>query len=278
MDYIDYRTQLGVGFSDEEKQKHFINRIKNFILSSEKIAFERDKENAFADAIGESSIIEENSIKLYQLDWESPTGLQRAWLYLEKKSNDFPDFMATTVILANIYKKEKQYYMNIWENIKRSLLSSHISYEVVSDYDGDFLLPKGAKELDDALISEPLEWLKDYQKTRKSFGRALKQYANGDYIRDVADNFRKTLEEFLQEFLQNDKNLESNRHEIGKHLKEKGADNNIINMLEPLLASYKKINDYQIKHNDKLDPKFLEFLMYQTGLFIRMIIIVGKED
>ena len=76
--------------------------------------------------------------------------------------------------------------------------------------------PKGAKELDTTLVSEPLDWLKDYPKTRKTFCIALKQYTDGVYIRDVADNFRKALEEFFQEFLGNTKNLANDIAEIFK--------------------------------------------------------------
>ena len=30
MDYIDYRTKLGLGFCDDEKQKAFIARVNNY--------------------------------------------------------------------------------------------------------------------------------------------------------------------------------------------------------------------------------------------------------
>ena len=34
----------------------------------------------------------------------------------------------------------------------------------------------------------------------------------------------------------------------------------------------------EIKHNDKIDEKYLEFLMYQTGVFIRMLVVVKKDS
>lgn len=92
--------------------------------------------------------------------------------------------------------------MNI---LRRMLDESNISYEVLQDNDGYFVFPKGAEELDDVLVSEVLLWLQNYPKTQKTYITALRQYADGIYIRDVADNLRKALETFLQEFLGNEK-------------------------------------------------------------------------
>ena len=62
-----------------------------------------------------------------------------------------------------------------------------------------FVFPKGAKELDDALVSEPLEWLQEYPKSRKEWVGALKLYANipSENPSEVADKFRKALERFF---------------------------------------------------------------------------------
>lgn len=98
-----------------------------------------------------------------------------------------------------------------------------------------FVFPKGAKELDDALISEPLMWLEEYPQTHATYCRALKQYADGEHTRDVADNFRKSLEDFLQEYLGKDKNLDKNIKELGKYLKDKGIDSEFNNMIIPLM-------------------------------------------
>lgn len=53
--------------------------------------------------------------------------------------------------------------------LKKYLESLNIPYELIKDEDGYFIFPKGAKELDDALVSEPLEWLRDYPNSRKEW-------------------------------------------------------------------------------------------------------------
>ena len=174
MDYYDYRTKLGIGFSDEEKQKQFINRIKTFLYANKSIPFERDQENAFAYSIGEASIIEEEQISETILRLDSLSGIQRVWLYLQKKQKLFPDCLATLVTMVNNYPGKKVHKETILNAIKRALDDSRIPYELFHDDDGVFFFPNGAKELDGALVSEPLEWLSDYPKARVTFARALK--------------------------------------------------------------------------------------------------------
>lgn len=158
------------------------------------------------------------------------------------------------------------------------LNESHVPYEVIQDQDGYFIFPKGAKELDDALVSQPLEWLLKYPNTHKTYCIALEQYSEGIYIRDVADNLRKALEAFLQEFLGNTKNLETNKNEICRYLGEQGVDAGISGLFQPLINSYKNINDRIVKHNDAVDEKLLEFLLYQTGVLIRMVISIKESE
>ena len=155
---------------------------------------------------------------------------------------------------------------------------AHIPYELLYEDDKCFIFPKGAKELDDALVSEPLEWLKDYPKAHKTYCIALKQYADGIYIRDVADNLRKALEDFLREFLGNNNDFNKNKKEVENYLKSQNADSHLITILVSLLNHYYLLNNEVAKHSDKMDKKYLEFLLYQTGIFIRNLITVKREE
>ena len=192
------------------------------------------------------------------------------------------DLIAHYIAFYNTYRPNHTSYCygrtvsknDVISYFKHTLNEINIPFEVLEDEDGVFIFPKGATELDDALISEPLEWLKDYPNTYKTYVVALKQYSEGIYIRDVADNLRKTLESFLQEFLSNTKNLESNRNEICKYLGNQGVDPGITGLFQPLINSYKNINDRIAKHNDAVDSKLLEFLLYQTGVLIRMVLSI----
>ena len=81
-----------------------------------------------------------------------------------------------------------------------------------------------------------------------------------------------------KEFLVNSKNLEHNIPLIGAYLKEQGASEEIAKILVGLINLYSTLNNKIAKHHDKVDAKFLEFLMYQTGLFIRMLIVLKRES
>lgn len=277
MDWLDYREKLGIGFSDEEKGKLFIGKVQNFIYSASRCPFEEQDEMNFCNEIGCASLCNSDSV-FNMLDLDTPVGLKRSWLYLEKHTDDALDFLAHMIALINTYGGKKGDRDIILNTVKRALDESHISYDIFQEGKKYFIFPKGAKELDDALVSEPLEWLKDYPNAQKTYIIALKQYSEGIYIRDVADNLRKALEAFLQEFLGNSKNLETNKNEICKYFGEQGVDAGVSGLFQPLINAYKNINDRIAKHNDAVDKKLLEFVLYQTGVLIRMVLSVKQEE
>lgn len=277
MDWIDYRKALGLSFNDKDKADLFIKRISVFMKSGKNYSFEEQDEINFSYEIGESYLLAEE----FEIHISEPLGLQRAWLYLSKRTGSFEDFLSCVVALINTYGGKAVDKKAILSGVTEALKDSHIEFELIEDKDGVFIFPKGAKELDDALVSEPLEWLKEYPQAHKTYCIALKQYSEGIYIRDVADNLRKTLETFLQEFLGNKKNLEKNKNEICEYLGKQGVDAGISGLFQPLINSYKNINDRIAKHNDAVDEKLLEFLLYQTGVLIRMVITIksgGKHN
>lgn len=265
MKWVDYRENLGIGFNDNTKFKMLSNILRNFV------------DNILCESYDENS-----HLKYCQMIGEPFCHHNRPYQHLSdslKKCDTIKELISKFVALYNsctlvyngydtVSKKE------ILSFLKDSLDKLNICYEIIKDNDGTFIFPKGAQELDDALVSQPLEWLKKYPNAHKTYIIALKQYSEGVYIRDVADNLRKALESFLQEFLGNNKNLESNKNEICKYLGEKGVDSGIGGLFQPLINAYKNINDRIAKHNDAVDKKLLEFLLYQTGVLIRMVLSI----
>ena len=67
------------------------------------------------------------------------------------------------------------------------------------------------------------------------------------------------------------------KSEYGDYLKEKGVPSELSNNFEKLLDLYTKyINNYA-KHHDKTSKNVLEYIMYQTGNLIRLLITL-KQD
>ena len=274
MDWIDYRERLGIGFSDQDKTSYFMVKIFN-ILDTDSAALR-------------TQIDESEYFKFCNM---TGTPMQHGSLYgeglnliidiLHQNSKTLGQFLAYYVAFVNCQtdKSHKKLTREDYKNMVCNMLNeSHIPFDLLEDQDGYFIFPRGAKELDDGLVSQPLEWLAQYPNAQKTYITALHQYADGIYIRDVADNLRKALETFLQEFLGNDRNLESNKNEICRYLGKQGVDTGISGLFQPLINSYKSVNDRIAKHNDRVDAKLLEFLLYQTGVLIRMVLSVkGME-
>lgn len=271
MKWIDYREKLGIGLDDEDIVEMFGNKLA---ISFKQINFKTDYEdygrkwdsiiNDYCYCVGISTLSFPYEIIGDIVDNDS-----------------IKSILCRYIAFANIYCvriPKKELKTLVWDILYKALDDLNIPYEMREDADGKFIFPKGAKELDDALVSEPLEWLKDYPGAHKTFVIALKQYSEGIYIRDVADNLRKALETFLQEFLGNTRNLESNKNEICKYLGEQNVDAGISGLYQSLINSYKNLNDRIAKHNDAVDKKLLEFLLYQTGILIRTAITIKKEE
>ena len=273
MKWIDYREKLGIGFNDEEKKQMFSSKISNRLLGTfQKINTKKELVERFERIVTDYYIEIGEAVPLHISVFHFISNISRSGTIVE--------MVCKYVAFLNILKKSnlEAGYLKFRDLLEKSLLELNIAYDIYEDDDGIFIFPKGAKELDNALVSEPLEWLIDFPNTRKTYIIALKQYSDGIYIRDVADNLRKAFETFLQEFLKNTKNLETNKNSICKYLGEQGVDAGITGLLKPLLDSYKNINDRTANHNDAVEQKLLEFLLYQTGVFIRMIISVSHSE
>lgn len=275
MNWLDYRNKLGLGFADKEKYEMLSNKVNNFILNVVGNAYSKEAYLEYCMMTG---------VKCCSYD-EPYINVARNI----EKSDSMSELVSKYVAFYNTYKIDHNYYSyydygskstskkDVIDFLEKALEDLNVSFEIIKDKDGIFIFPKSAEEFDDALISEPLEWLTDYPDARKTYVIALKQYSEGKYVRDVADNLRKALETFLQEFLGNTKNLESNKVEIGRYLANQNIDAGVVGFYKSLLSTYKSLNDKIAKHNDAVDEKMLEFLVYQTGIFIRMLIVINNK-
>ena len=272
MDWLDYREKLGIGFCDKEKIELFFRRLSNTLeLFIDDINITVREYYRFCNETG--SLIDTSLCNDYY-------GRERfcdCVKIISKHKSDLNEYLAYYISLVNCLEEtnsdesNKQFMTTI---LIDSLTNTHIPYDILTDKDGIFIFPKGAKELDDALVSETLEWLKQYPQTRKEWIDALKDYSNlnSNNASDVADKFRKALERFFQEFFNTIKTLENLKSEYGNYMKSKGVPPEISNNLETLQQCYTNFMNNYAKHHDKTSEKLLEYIMYQTGNIIRLII------
>ena len=269
MRYVDYREKLGLGFNDSDKTKMLLNKVIEFLkkanndYSLQEWLFGRnDIEYLFCQEVGESTIHD----NLYDI------------IISFQKEKCIAGIISKFIVLVNLGTVEGS--KALIDLIKGYLESLNIPYELIEDEDGYFIFPKGAKELDDALVSEPLEWLSEYPQTQKEWIEALKVYSSltDDNASDVADKFRKALERFLQEFFGKTKSLENLKSEYGAYLKARGVPSEISNNFETLQKSYTDFMNNYAKHHNKTSRNVLEYIMYQTGNIIRLLITLKQEE
>lgn len=292
MEWLDYREKLNLGFNDEKKGAMCISVIQNKL---DDLISKQKKENALAQNAGflepifDTQLVSQAEYRQFCNDtktrWETSHTFYISYMndildVLEKQKDTFKGFLSYYIAFINCLADregglKKQELLTL---LYDSFEECRLKYAVLNDDGKYFVFPKGAKELDDKLVSEPIEWLSDYPTAKKIFVMALKQYQEGIYIRDTADNLRKALEAFLQEFLHNEKNLETNKNEICRYLGEQGVDAGVSGLFQPLINAYKNLNDRIAKHNDRVDEKMLEFLLYQTGILIRMVLVVKQSE
>ena len=268
MKYVDYREKLGLGFNNKATPSMLYNKIIEFLkkvhseYQIQKTLFDCDIAYMFCQEVGESSYY----------------GDLRDVMDSIKKENDIAGLISKFIVLVNLGTKEGTALL--FDLLKNYIESLNIQYQTIKDKDGYFIFPKGAEELDDALVSEPLEWLNEYPKTRTEFVQALKEYSNltEENASDVADKFRKALERFFQEFFEKNGTLENLKKEYGTYMKGKGVPVELSNNLEALLQAYTNFMNGYAKHHSKTNKNLLEYIMYQTGNVMRLLITLKKED
>lgn len=271
MKWIDYRAKLGVGFSDKDKFVALKNKIYTFVgYLNNMRSFEYDDYDlmCFMLLIGG---------KVEDYDYDPLEDVQETL----DMSRNMGDLISKYVAFCNSYlDNHSEEDIDLLAFIKNALDDLSISYDLLEDEDGSFIFPKGAKELDDALVSEPLEWLGGYPKAHSAFVKALKEYADAtdETASETADKFRKALEAFMQEFFGGGQSLENYKSAYGDYLKSHDVPKELANDFAKLLTSYTNFMNNYAKHHDKTNTKVLEYIMYQTGNIIRLLITLKQEE
>lgn len=268
MDWLDYRAKLGIAFCDEQKFDHLKILIFN-VIDNFDISIHADEYMSFCNMTAS----ELNYTYLHSSNGEDR--FRHIANIMRSKSKSLSEFISHYVAIINTCKSKRIDFKDL---ILRKLEESHIMYEIIEDGEKCFVFPKGAEELDNALVSEPLEWLTDYPKARKAFIQALKDYSDITKANasNIADSFRKALESFCQEFFNSKKSLEKYKSDIGKFLVSNDIPKEISGNFEKILNSYCLFNNNYAKHRDETSDIALEFIMYQTGSFIRLLITCKK--
>lgn len=283
MDFLDYREKLGIGYCDKEKFNYFLVKIFNVLNEVSEYMYSGcvscDEYYSFCNLTG--------SQYDYSLsdDYSSHDRFIRCLTILNHHHNCLEEFLAYYIAFTNSIETEKPLSENWTRESFANLLvdmltEAHIQIDLIVNDNEYFAFPKGAKELDDALVSQPLDWLRDYPVARKAWIKALKDYADevDEKASDIADKFRKAEETFFQDFFGGNKSLEHYKGEYGNYLKENGVPKEISGNFETLLQAYTNYMNNFAKHRDATSDNILEYIMYQSGNIIRLLLTLKQEE
>jgi len=154
-------------------------------------------------------------------------------------------------------------------------LSPGIGLRVVKHSGSVTFYPSGAELLDTGAVNDVLAWLENYPKVAKHFEQALKIYLDGDSdkYRNLLDNLRFATEQLLKEVLGNKKSLENQQKDLLNWLNKKGIHQEVVNLYNQLLfGQYCMYQDNAVKHNEAFSKNEIEFMIYQTGTFMRFLL------
>lgn len=276
MKWVDYRERLGIGFNDIEKFTMLKNKVSVYLNSFGNL-YDSQNYSEYAIMVGEPLINRANS---------PISGLQKSLVELTVSTKEL---ISKYIAFYNTFDDSERPYVvygepsakpEILSFLESALSALNISYELISDSDGIFIFPKGVEEFDSAVISQPLQWLFEYPSAERAWSKALREYSDSNLqnASDIADKFRKALEAFFQEFFGGTKSLENYKSDYGTYLKNNAIPSEISGNFETLLQAYSNyINNYA-KHRDATSDKVLEYLMYQTGNIMRLLITLKQEE
>jgi hypothetical protein len=190
-------------------------------------------------------------------------------------------------------KNNREYQVKDWETVAKALFGAfsrslrftpQIGIEITESNEQVIIYPKGARLLDEAVINQNLVWLESHPDALKCFEQALTQHMAGDKSqqRNLLDNLRFALEQLLKDILGNEKSLQNQKEKLLPWLEVRGVHKQTVNMYNALLfGPYSQFQNDAVKHG-KREEEFtendIEFMIYLTGTFMRLLLQLEQSD
>ena len=215
-----------------------------------------------------------NNTIIYSTLANSQTPIQIAW-YLQNLFTAFDNMLQNNTRLQTAIDN---FYIELIDLLSVSPVSQ---IRLSRNKKGIVVYPAGAKLLDDVLVNENLTWLLDYPESHKAFEQALSIYFSGDKLkfRNLVDNLRVAIEQLLRRILGNEKSFENQKKELSVWLEKHGVHSQTKNLFSQLLfGPYAVFQNDAAKHGDEeLLPDEIEYLIYLTGTFLRLLIQLNRN-
>jgi hypothetical protein len=129
-----------------------------------------------------------------------------------------------------------------------------------------------SKEINHMLMMQARQFLTSFPDSKKLYDKAISNYGNKLFERNVLDDLRLSLELLLRHILGNNKSLENQLDVVGKLYKQKGASQEVLNMFQKILDYYSKYQNNYVKHDDNVNSDEIEFVINLTTTFMLFFI------
>ena len=144
----------------------------------------------------------------------------------------------------------------------------HATMDIGVSWKEGVFYPSGAKELDKALVEEPLDWLKDFPSERTDFQKALDAYI-AKKNDEVISNCYVAVEGLARQILGNDRTLDNNRVDL---LKKLGLSQEWKSLLSDFFHYANEFKRHAGENRHNINPIEAEAFLYLSGLLLRLMV------
>ncbi|MBD2439102.1 hypothetical protein [Nostoc sp. FACHB-110] len=301
----NHYKRWNIDFSYEEQFLNFKNRLITLLDKSmgEYIAVNSNVDKYFIEMlklhkadephVKKSQIVARQTLNViknlpyYSDGFEhTPSGFGDTNIYVCVKGCNDSQELATVLqflfwAIEKEYDETQEMVSNIVEGIRKlSILTPNVSFQIAKKGRQVIIYPYGDPFLDKGIIDCVLAGLEDYPKVAKHFETALRIYQSGEtsQYRNLLDNLRFALEQLLKSILKSDKSLENQKNVILPWLNAKGLHKEVVNLYEKLLSTYLNYQNGAVKHNEAFSLDEVEFMIYLTGNFMRLILHLERQE
>lgn len=99
-------------------------------------------------------------------------------------------------------------------------------------------------------------------------------FSKKEDLRHGLDDMRLALELLLKNLLSNEKSLENQNSDLGVYLKKAGISKEISNIFFQIKGLYERFQNNNVKHDDNINLKEVEYIYQQTLCFMNLLLKV----
>jgi hypothetical protein len=263
------RFNIEVGLN--EARRRFIERVRTLTWSliNETYREERRDMNALLQAI--NFYLGEHHHSVHY-----PSDLMDCWD--ELVGGDFSNCLRMTEAVRAGLAKERHSPATVAkfiEGVTTSIQNSEFDLEI--SWDSKIFTRKGATLLDDKLVNEPLEWLRDpkYRNVFVPFEKGLKHWMEGhknpERYGDVITDVYEALEALAKLVTGRDTELAANREKFASVIKLPEAYSKILKEYIDFGCEYRHSPEKD-KPRTYPSERDTEAFIYMTGVFLRLAV------